>query len=201
MRGAKPTGRMKPCLRCGTAFYVTSSKDVGGSCGEKKYCSPACGFAFRKLPDTRIALFWGRVRKTDGCWLYMGCRNKDNYGAIRVNGHYLAHRLTWTLENGPIPEDMHVLHRCDNPPCCNPAHLWLGDDFDNRQDSIAKGRHAFGERTKRNRLTAEQVREIRVAFKAESKRRTNAPQLAEHYGVDVGAVHAIIRGRTWKSLS
>jgi hypothetical protein len=80
----------------------------------------------------------------DDCWLFLGGRNNSGYGQIwyrsEVHG---AHRISWKLHRGPIPEGMWVLHRCDRPACCNPSHLWLGTALDNVRDMIAKGRHAW----------------------------------------------------------
>lgn len=94
---------------------------------------------------TPVALatrFWDRLDKTGDCWLWMGYCNGDGYGVVSTAAGYLAltHRAAWALTNGPIPEGMRILHRCDNPPCCNPAHLFLGTQIDNIRDRDAKGR-------------------------------------------------------------
>jgi hypothetical protein len=84
--------------------------------------------------------FWARVEKlSTGCWEWSGFRNLARGGYGYVEGRR-AHRVAWELANGPIPEGLHVCHRCDNPPCCNPSHLWLGTDLDNARDKIAKRR-------------------------------------------------------------
>lgn len=78
----------------------------------------------------------------DGCWEWQASsRNSRGYGAIGVNSHpQLAHRVAWEVWNGPIPEGMHVLHRCDNRRCIRPDHLFLGTHLDNMRDAVAKGR-------------------------------------------------------------
>lgn len=83
-----------------------------------------------------------RVKKTeDGCWEWQSGRVPDGYGDLSVDGkHYSAHRLAWELWNGAVPAGLCVLHTCDNPPCVNPAHLWLGTKSDNLQDAYDKGR-------------------------------------------------------------
>lgn len=95
---------------------------------------------------TEEALFWTKVDRSDGpdaCWPILGFRDKDGYGQARLNGRkYRAHRLAWELAFGPIPGWTQVLHHCDNPPCCNPAHLFLGTQSDNRWDCVTKGRDA-----------------------------------------------------------
>lgn len=81
--------------------------------------------------------FWPKVEKTDGCWLWRGGKLKGGYGML---GGLLAHRIAFSLSTGDIPPGMHVLHRCDNPPCVNPAHLFLGTHRDNMADKERKGR-------------------------------------------------------------
>lgn len=89
--------------------------------------------------------FWSfvAIRGEDDCWEYQGARMvKMPYGRFTIgpNNKILAHRMAWILANGSIPEGLHVLHSCDNPPCCNAKHLWLGTEADNNADKIAKGR-------------------------------------------------------------
>lgn len=80
----------------------------------------------------------------DACWPWMGSRNTGgsgkNHGSIQAGRMVKAHRIAWILAGGPVPDGMCVLHRCDNPPCCNPAHLFLGTVADNNRDRDAKGR-------------------------------------------------------------
>src|SRR5687767_4720826 len=85
--------------------------------------------------------FWEKVRKTDGCWLWTASRNAKGYGQIMYQRRPIhAHRVSWQLANGPIPDGLCVLHRCDNPQCVNPGHLFLGTIVDNNRDMFAKGR-------------------------------------------------------------
>ncbi len=76
------------------------------------------------------------------CWEWIGCRDKNGYGKTRDadKSHIRTHRVSWILHNGPIPEGLWVLHRCDNPPCVRPDHLWLGTAKDNSEDMFKKGR-------------------------------------------------------------
>jgi hypothetical protein len=92
---------------------------------------------------TRRPDFWTAVDQSggsDACWPWQRHRNPEGYGVTKLAGFRRAHRLAWCLTNGPIPDGMLVCHTCDNPPCCNPAHLFLGTESDNRQDMLAKGR-------------------------------------------------------------
>lgn len=92
--------------------------------------------------------FWARVEKRgpDECWPWTGYRDAKGYGQIALNRRTAegAHRVSWALARGEIPDGIHVLHRCDNPPCCNPAHLFLGTHADNMWDMKAKGRASGG---------------------------------------------------------
>jgi hypothetical protein len=101
------------------------------------------------LAEARITLaeLLNRTNATAaGCREWQGWKRRRGYGGIKVNKvEWAAHRLAYTLEYGPIPEGQLVLHRCDNPPCINPAHLFLGTQHDNIQDAVSKGK--FPKRT------------------------------------------------------
>jgi hypothetical protein len=85
--------------------------------------------------------FWEKVLKTDGCWVWIAARNPLGYGLASVESRTIkAYRVSWELSNGPIPKGLCVLHRCDNPPCVNPDHLFLGTIRDNNIDRQRKGR-------------------------------------------------------------
>ncbi len=99
------------------------------------------------LNKTAPRRFWAKVDKTGECWLWTGRRDKDGYGRFRPNGKSCdrgAHRVSFVLHGGTIPDGAFVCHSCDNPPCVNPAHLWLGTAQDNSDDMVSKGRQGVG---------------------------------------------------------
>lgn len=105
------------------------------------------------VPASPEERFWRFVNRSNGCWLWTGGRNRPGgYGTFDGKG---AHRFSWCLHFGEIPDRLNVLHRCDNPDCVSPDHLFLGTQADNMTDMNRKGRHGKG------RLTKHQVREIR----------------------------------------
>jgi hypothetical protein len=131
-----------------------------------------------------------------GCWEWMGCRVHNGYGQVRIGGkNMLAHRAMYEKEHGPIPDGLWVLHKCDNRPCINPDHLFLGTRQDNVNDMLQKGRmpRLDGERAPRRRLTAEQVSDII------SRCRSGETQasVAEKHAVHPAHVSRIVNRRRW----
>ena len=146
----------------------------------------------RNTPD----VFWSRVRVLSDteCWEWMGCRNCHGYGRFCYKASmWLAHRLVWTWERGDIPDNLCVLHRCDNPPCCNPNHLFLGTYSDNNQDKAAKGRAKSpclsGETHGRAKVTDSQVLTMRELHKSGLFLHR---ELAERYGISKSQVGNIL---------
>lgn len=145
--------------------------------------------------------YWSRVDSSPGpheCWPWLRGRDKDGYGKFRADGrHQVASRLALELNIGRQlqPGEM-ACHACDNPPCCNPAHLFVGDAVVNTADRHAKGRDASGERSGRARLTEEAVRQIR-----ELAGRVPQSELARRFGVSQAAISYAVRGVTWAGTS
>jgi hypothetical protein len=135
----------------------------------------------------------------DGCWEWRGRRNRDGYGMIcRLGRQDLVHRVFYRERVGSIPEGLYVCHRCDNPPCVNPEHLFLGTHRDNMNDMEAKGRRSRGERHWRSEVTEGDVRDIRRAY-ADGGHTTRS--LAARYGVASPTIHSIVTRKTWRHVA
>lgn len=139
--------------------------------------------------------FWSKVAKAgpDDCWNWTGTCSDKGYGMIhrrrleKPTG-LRAHRASWLLHRGAIPDGLCVLHRCDNRRCVNPDHLFLGTVADNNADMLAKGRQRTA------KLSATQVREIKGSPES-------MPALARRYGVTLQNIIKIKRGETWRSAA
>lgn len=137
--------------------------------------------------------FWAfvNVQSPDECWEWGGGRLVAGYGHFwALQKTHKAHRFSYALAHGPIPEGMCVCHTCDNPGCVNPGHLFLGTNADNMADKVRKGRQATGERHGRNKLTADDVENIRA-----NRMNMRHKELAELYGVHRSTVSEIVNHR------
>lgn len=138
-----------------------------------------------------------------GCWLWTGTFNGNGYGTVCWSGRTeLAHRVLFLLAYGHWPQPF-GLHRCDQPPCVNPAHVFEGDHTDNMRDMETKGRavHPRGEASGQSKLTAEQVREIRALY-VRGRRHGVQPNcgaaLGRRFGVSRSMINQIVLGKSWK---
>lgn len=130
----------------GCDAIITPKRRPSGNWNKFKFHSLACANKARHSPpETR---FWDFVDKTDGCWVWRGSKtNGYRYGFFKKHGKVVqSHRYSWEMSFGAIPAGLKVLHRCDNPPCVNPSHLFLGTQKDNIHDMIRKGRQAAGKK-------------------------------------------------------
>ncbi len=158
----------RDCLKCGAAFIARQNRT--------KFCSIRCAKLYHyehNTPDPKTLLLSRmRIDNLTGCWNWTGgVRNKQfAYGRLNYRGQsWPAHRLSFQVFRGDVPADMMVCHRCDNPLCINPGHLFLGSALDNASDMHAKGRHPHGERHGNAKLTSEQVQEIRALYESGHK--------------------------------
>jgi len=146
-----------------------------------------------KLPPASVR-FWKFVNKTETCWLWTGGTFESGYGAFQVNGKTVrAHRFSWELEHGPIPEGQDVLHTCDVPLCVRPHHHFLGTSIENVADRVAKGRSARGERVSTSKLREDQIAEIRQRLRDGETQRA----LGRAFGVSKSQIGNIGRGEHW----
>lgn len=155
---------------------------------------------------------YSRIKITpNGCWEFTGYRSAGGYGELgrgrRGEGNIRAHRAAWELEHGPIPTGMSVCHACDNPPCCNPDHLFLGTHRANMRDMTSKGRGAGadGGQNARAKLTRQQIEDIRVQYVRDYRvgrggTRSNASELAIEFGITPQYVSQIVRG-LWRKTA
>jgi hypothetical protein len=146
--------------------------------------------------------FWGKVNmgNVDECWEWQALRQYQGYGQFRLSQprrQVQAHRFAWELTNGPIPDGIMVCHKCDNPPCCNPGHLFLGTHMDNMADMVTKG-HLKGINNPRAILTPRDVLDIRNACLNECVTRKD---MARAYRVSKSTIDAIMVGRIWSHIS
>lgn len=183
------------CATCGAQF-----NPWGGRENTSKYCSvecsqPARDASVRNTPEDFNTYFM----QGDGCWEWNGPRNKSGYGFFAIEGNSIrAHRYSYERSNGQIPEGLLVCHHCDNPPCVNPDHLFLGTHQDNANDMVAKGRASrkavvHSEDHHLTKLTRQQVWMIRSD---ERPARLVAPE----YSISKSTVWAIRRRHAWRHV-
>lgn len=168
------------CPKCRVTFPSSAGKGT-----HLRYCGTQ--------DDTLLA----KIDKNhpSGCWIYKGATDRRGYGRpcrMLFGGgrkRYYAHRRSYEIHKGPIPEGMLVLHKCDNPPCCNPEHLFLGTDADNVWDKMRKGRHAC-------KLTEDQVREIKRLLPT-----TPQKDLAKRFKISATMISSIYKGTRWGHIT
>lgn len=138
-------------------------------------------------------LKFGWAVTESGCWEWSGSRHPTGYGFVGIGRQKVdyAHRISWVLANGEIPDGMFVCHSCDNPPCLNPAHLFLGTVEDNNRDMFVKRRHAYGERNGHAMLSDSDVEKIRADLNAG----VSPAVLAERWSVGASYIVGIRAGR------
>jgi len=161
------------------------------------------GNTFR--PQNTIQDVWKKIDIKYGddwwrCWEWMGIKNKQGYGLFTIkHKQYLAHRITYKSIYGEIPDGLFVLHKCDNPSCCNPNHLWIGTHQDNMNDMVFKKRQRslFGEKHRNAKLTNKDVLKIRELY---STGEYYQAELGRMFGVYKGEICDIVHNKIWKHL-
>ena len=179
-------------------YLIQPTDKIIQSCKNRLCCNP--NHLHRKnLDEQLLDRFWEKVDKRgeNECWEWLGSKDKNGYGQIAVNSIVTkAHRLSWELcSNDEIPEEMLICHRCDNPSCINPNHLFLGNQSDNMIDMLRKnrGKHPKGENHYNAKLTEKDVLEIRKLINLNK----SCYEIGKMFKVSKSAISHIKFNRTW----
>lgn len=195
VRSRFPGNYTYECTHCKRLFSSRPSLKAGRN---NVFCSLQCSHEYAHIQA--LITFWDNVNKTDGCWEWQKSRSPTGYGHISIGKEGHAHRMAWMLAYGPIPPGMWVLHKCDNPPCCRPDHLFLGTAKDNAADRDMKGRNGVqdkGNLSLNRKLTATQVIFIQK-LRADG---WTYPFIAMFVPVGISSLKNVVAGRTYATNS
>ena len=182
------------CAACQVPFEIWPHE----ICEGRKYCSRKC-FTVGGI-KVRFDSHADKTSSDRGCWAWTGTTSKDGRGRFGANYRSnLAYRVSWEIHKGTIPRGLFVLHKCDNPNCVNPEHLFLGTHQDNMDDKRAKGRLPLGEEAYQAKLTEAQVVTARMLF-AGKKVLRGMRATAHSLGVSTATLRDAVVGNTWKWL-
>lgn len=187
------------CERC-ERFRVVNKKESRPNTYQRRYplCFACSHVSGKKTMEQR---FWEKVKKGEGCWEWIGAKNPAGYGVLGSSksegGVFSAHRFSYLLHKGVIPDKLWVLHSCDNPSCVNPYHLRVGDQSDNVMDAVERGRHVdnAGEKHGMSKLTRGDVKMIRGMYSGGGYTQKD---IGEKFGVRDSTVCLIVNKKRWK---
>lgn len=186
------------CIQCRKDF-LTCKSVINADKG--KFCSLSCSITHRNIHSKKSSenIFWSNVfkREVNECWIYKKCISTWGYGRLVIDKKFIfAHRFSYELYYSPIPEGMFVCHKCDNPPCVNPSHLFLGTCADNNLDKLNKNRTKRGSSHWKSKLNVTQVSSIRE----ELKNGATGYELAKKYSVHPQTIYSIKYKDNWTWL-
>lgn len=201
------------CESCGKDFkwYRGPSQSIPRVCSHKcqgklvKEWRSKHGFSWNDINDEKLLYqlkigFDERVEKTETCWIWKGSKISRGYGSFHSDGNgkrISAHRLSWTIHNGKIPEGLVVRHKCNNPICVNPDHLAIGTFQDNSNDRIEAGNSGKGSKNCKASLDEEKVKEIKNLL----NKGLSGSEIGRRFGVSRTSINAIKKERTWKHVT
>lgn len=180
--------------QCGAEKIVSSKHLLSGG-------TKSCGCVAREMASKRCSGrsvgFLNRIKKEDnGCWIWQGSKDKNGYGTLRINkADWKAHRYSYKIYNGEIGNKL-VCHKCDNPSCVNPEHLFLGTNKDNMKDMVKKQRSAAGEKNANSKLNKHVITIIRQRL----KNGDTQVKIAKDYGITQTCVSKIKVGKSWSHI-
>lgn len=195
----------KKCDCCGKMFEYSLSRRPNA-----RFCSRSClSKQTKKEQDEKRSLDWSNeteqeslnamkakfdkfVIKSEGCWDWSGTKNKQGYGGMLHRHKVLkAHRVSYMIHKGMIPDGLFILHRCDNTSCSNPEHLFLGNQSENMIDMVSKNRNHV-----RNKINSDQVLEIRKMLSLDIP----MTKIAKKYNVSDVCIFYIKHNKSWKDI-
>lgn len=176
------------CDSCNKKFNIKRTKPRR----KHSFCSKKHFYKWKI--DNRKSRFWLKVKRAskNRCWIWIGGKNTKGYGVFLGHG---AHRFSYSIHNR-IKIKMNVLHKCSNPPCVNPSHLYLGTQKDNAIDRDNSNRTAIGERNGRSKLNEESVRRIRFLYEIGF----NREKIAEMFNISLNSMTYCAKRRFWKHV-
>ncbi len=189
----------KACENCKTIFHK-SGQLSWRQWATRRFCSHKCAGQAESTAKTAVRLslresFEMRFKKTEGCWIWSGTIEGYGYGVIDHNRRrYRAHVLALKFDGRPVPDGMIACHHCDNPPCVNPAHLYVGTPAENARDAKERGLLPRGESHHNAKLTEAEIRQIRSL-------KMPATHIALIFGVSRHTISRIQSGRGWEHVA